>query len=367
MKTLKNYIWILLLGILLLVFLGLAIGLSSMFRVSVDNKNIVGAIFIDNIDDGGWNEAHYKGLKKACDMFGFKLEIETNIEESRNAAEAAIDELVAKGCNIIFLTSDGYGMDLYPVMEKYRDVQFYTVSPNADMPNATTYFCRDYEMRYLAGIIAGKMTNSNIIGYVAGMRKPQTTRGINAFALGVRSVNPDAIVKVKYMDAWTDSDVEYESAKKLILDGGADFITFHASLHTAIDAAEDFDTYSIGYGSYKEGYSDKNLTTVLYKWDVVYQYILEDISKGNFDAEPYYWLGLRKGAVDLAEYSQLVPGEVKLLVEEKKQEIKHAYDIFEGELISNTGEIMCNKGESISDDALLKRMDWFVEGVEIYE
>jgi basic membrane lipoprotein Med (substrate-binding protein (PBP1-ABC) superfamily) len=366
MKKLKGYTWILILVVLLLILAGLIIGL---FRMSIQNdeeKTIVGGVFLDDIDDGGWSENHYNGLKTACDALGLKLEVVTNVEEKAASEEAAVEELVSKGCNVIFLTSEGYGMDMYPVMAKYNNVEFYTVSPHSDLSNVTTYFCRLYEMRYLAGMIAGRMTQSNILGYVAGGRNPQVTRGINAFTLGARSVNQDVTVKVRYLDNWTDPEDEYLQAKKLITEDGADLITYHASLNTAIDAAEELGAYSVGYGMDIKGYSDKCLTSVIYHWDVVYRKILEDFLKGAITDNHYYFLGMREGAVSFTDVTNIVPPDVKLLVDAKRKEFAKGSFVFEGEIISNTGKVMCRKGERISDDALLRRMNWFVEGVEVY-
>ncbi|WP_408070325.1 BMP family ABC transporter substrate-binding protein [Butyrivibrio sp. JL13D10] len=367
MKTIKNNIWLIICIILLIILTGLVIGLVSLVKGEDSKKIVVGAVFIDDVNDSGWNEYHYNGLKKVCIDLGLRLEIATNIAETRESAEPAIDELVQKGCSTIFLTSEGFGSNLYPVMEKYKDVVFYTVSPESDVSNANTYFCRLSEVRYLSGIVAGKMTSSNVIGFVAGGKNGQTGRSINAFTLGVRSVNPKAVVKVKYLTSWTDPEGEYQAAKELIEQDGADIITYHASIHTAIDAAEDLGAYSIGYNKVSKSYSDRELTAVACNWEIVYKTMLDDYIKGANTSDQMYWIGMNSGAVKMTEYSRLVPDDVRSLVNENAKRLIRGDGVFQGDIISNTGKVMCRKGERISDVALLTKMDWLVEGVEIDE
>lgn len=366
MKIIRNHFWYIILAVLAAILMGIIVALIVLSRDDVAKEIKVGAVFIDDVNDGGWSEKHYEGLKKVCDDMGLPLEIMTNISETDASAGPAIEQLVAKGCSTIFLTSEGYGKDLYPVINKYPEVRFYTVSADSDPSNSATYFCRLSEVRYLSGIVAGNMTKSNVIGFIAGGQNPQTSRGINAFALGVRSVNPKAKVRVKYLDSWTDPEMEYEYAKKLITDDNADIICYHCTLHTAIDAAEELGVYSIGYNTSKK-YSDLELTSLLCDWSVVYRAMIEDFLKGAVAPGKRYWIGMDEGAVKMTEFSSLVPEDVKQLVEQKKAVFYGASGVFQGEIISNTGEVICRKGERISDAALLKRLNWFVEGVEFDE
>ncbi|WP_050008275.1 BMP family ABC transporter substrate-binding protein [Butyrivibrio sp. WCE2006] len=367
MRKIRDYIGIIIFIIMLVVLLGLLAGLISMYKPAKKKQIMVGAVFIDDIDDDGWNEGHYNAILASCEEYNYKLHIVTNVKETLADTEKAVDQLVENGCNVIFLTSGGFGKEVYPVFEKYEDVQFYTIAADSEPSNAISYFLRIYQMRYLSGILAGMKTKSNVLGFVAASNTPQANRGINAFLLGARSVNPDVVVKVRFLGTWTDAEAEEKAARRLILEDGADVITYHASIHTAVDAAEELGVYSIGYNNHNTSYSDNYLASILCNWDVLYGEILSDFTKGNISDDKYYWRGILYDAVGLSEPSDAVTEEMKELVRERRKQLNQANDVFRGDLISNEGKVMCRQGERITDDALLHRMNWFLEGVEIYD
>ncbi|WP_029320145.1 BMP family ABC transporter substrate-binding protein [Butyrivibrio sp. AE3004] len=367
MTRIKDYIGMILFIIMFAVLIGLIVGLISVYRPAEKKETKVGAVFIDDIDDGGWNENHYKGIKAACEEYGLKFEIVTNVDETLEACEPAVDELVEKGCNVIFLTSDGFGKNVYSIIEKYSDVIFYTISADSKPANTITYFARFYQMRLLSGMIAASMTQSNILGFVAATNNSQSNRGINAFLLGAREVNPDIVVKVRYIGEWTNAEEEREATRKLIEEDGADVIAYHASIHSAVEVAEEHNVYSIGYNNYKEGYSDKYLASIVCHWDMLYKSIISDFLKGSVSEGKYYWWGIVYDAVELQQLSPLIPKSVLERVDERATKLREIHDVFYGDLVSNDGRIMCRQGERISDDALLRKMDWYMEGVEIYD
>ncbi|WP_026527646.1 BMP family ABC transporter substrate-binding protein [Butyrivibrio sp. VCD2006] len=367
MKKIRENIWIIILTFLLVALLGAVVFSLTMSRKTEVKATKVGALFIDNVDDGGWNQRHYEGIYYACKSHNLKLEIEENVSETVEDAEPAIERLVAKGCNVIFMTSNGFDKKLYPMAEKYPEVQFYTTSPDSTPDNMTTYYGRHYQVRYLAGMLAGRMTKTNVLGFVAGNESTQTIRSINAFTLGARAVNPDAEVKVRYMHTWTDPELEKELARKLIEEDGADVITYHASLHTAIDAAEELGAYSIGYNNSSTDYSDKYLASVNFNWENLYQRIMDDYSIGDMSPGKYYWHGVVFGTVEIDLISSAIPQEVREEIADRIEKLINVQDVFYGDIYTTMGEKKCSKGQRISDNALLRKMNWYVKGVKIYE
>ena len=366
MKKIKEYIWVIIFILLLFILTITIVVLISSYGIDKPKENHVGALFIGSVSDGGWNENHFIGLKQTCDEKHLKLTYLEYVEETEDATKEGVDYLVKEGCNIIFLTSDGFGNNVKDVIEAHPDIRFYTISTEADAENAITYYGRIYQMRYLSGIIAGSMTKTNVLGFVAAIDTPQVDRAVNAYLLGARSVNPDAVVKVKFINTWRDDKAEKQIALDLINKYDADVLTYHCSLPNTISVAEENGVYSIGYNIVKNNYSNKFLTAAIVDWHPLYMSVLNDFLKGDVD-KPYYWYGSYYDAVKLAAISELVPESVVRKVKEADELFKNGDDVFVNEIYSNTGEKKCSYGDRISDDALLRRMTWFVEGVEVYD
>ncbi len=366
LKNLKNYIFIILLLVMVNV---LVITIITLFLLSKPETELVpkaGAIFVGYINDNGWNQSHYEGLKKACDEKNIELVISENVAETTEVCSIEIEKLVHKKCTVIFLTSDGYGNNLEAVYNEYPNIKFYTVSPESEFENVKTYYARVYQMRYLCGMIAGAMTKTNHIGYLAGIKGTQTNRGINAFTLGVHKVNSKAEVDVHFVGSWYDPIKETSCTQEMI-DSGADVITYHTSEATAIDVAEQAGVYSMGYIAVRKERSDKFLTAAIIKWYPIYNSLLVDYLNGGRIFNDYLWEGIVYGAVDLSPISPLVPEEVVEKIEEEKKVLVEGGDVFIDDILRNDGKIMCRQDERISDNALLRNMDWFVEGVNEYE
>ncbi len=367
MKKLRDNIWLAFFGLLVTALFLIVLFILVSNRPEIEQTAKIGGVFIDSINDDGWSEIHYEGLSAACRELQLPLEIVEHVDETAEATAPAVAELVSKGCKVIFLTSGGFGNNCREIIESYPDVVFFTVSTECDASNVYTYFGRIYEMRYLAGIIAGTMTKTNVLGFVGGTNCPQVDRGVNAYYLGAKSVNPDVKLKVRFIGSWSDEAAEREAAEKLIFDDGADVLTFHASHPVTIDVAEENGVYSIGYNSVKTQRSDKFLTAVVFEWRPLYEEMLSDYFKGDIDRNATYWRGTQNGVVSLSPFSNEVPSYLLPVIEENREKFRNGWDVYLGEIYRNDGVKMCEEKERISDDALLFRMDWFVEGVEVYE
>ena len=367
-KQIKEYRWNIiffsLLGVLTIIITLLIISFKEHTQ---QTKDIVGGVFIGSVKDGGWNESHYNGLSMACEELDIELITEEYVAEETEAVKEAVDDLTEKGATIIFLTSNGYGDNVREVVESYPNISFYTVSSEAYAANENTYFARMYQARYLSGMLAAKYTKTNILGFVAGISSPQVNRGINAFLLGARSVNPEVVVKVRFTDSWLDAEAEKEAARKLVEEDGADVLAYHVSESTTVSVAEDLDVYSVGYSIIYGDYSDKLLCNVDYRWDVLYREMIQDYLKGYVAKSTPYWKGISEGAVAIDRISPIVDENTKNLLLMKYNSIDGIHDVFMDEIYDNEGNLRCNEGERISDGALLFDMNWFVEGVEICE
>lgn len=353
-----------------LLALGLVTAMLLMIFYPGQSKEesiTVGFVFSGSIDEEGWNGQHYQGIFSACRELQMELLIKENIKENSGQCERAIRELAEEGVEIIILSSYGYAAEVAEVIKEYPEIIFYSESLEYEAENINCYFARVYEARYLAGIIAGMQTETGTIGYVAAMPNDEVNRGINAFALGVQSVNPEARVVVAWTDSWDDGERERQLAASLVEEEGADVLTYHQNQTNVAEVAEEKGVYAIGYHTEPEEAGDLFLTSVIIHWDVVYKELLSDYARGKSDTVIRYWFGIEKNAVGLSELSPLVLEETMDLLDAATQDMRSGFPVFSGNLYDTEGKQRCIEGESISDDRLINEMDWFVRGVEFYE
>ena len=337
------------------------------FGKTQGDKVKVGFILSGSIEEKGWNGMHYKGYKESSEKLGTEMLVKENVGEFTGECKTAIEELAEEGASMILLSSYGYSEEAYEVVQQYPEIVFYGNSSEYHAKNLTSYFARLYQARYLSGIAAGMTTTSNQIGYVAAMENNEVNRGINAFTLGVKSVNPNAVVHVMWTNSWDDEKKEREAAKTLIGQMGADVITYHQNQDFAAREADENGVYSIGYHMVSEGMSSKYLTSVICNWEILYEEVIKQYLQGYANSIENYWIGLDKEAVALTEFSDEVSLEIIEEIEKAKDRILEGKDVFYGLIYDNTGVLRCDEGELICDEALLERFDWFVEGVKIYE
>lgn len=333
-----------------------------------ERGNLVGVIMPGSVSEIGWNGIHYKGIRDAVHELGAQPLLIENAKEGSGLCAKAIDSLVRAGANIIILGSYNYPgeKDVEELIQKYPDVMFYCCGSFFKAPNYKVYFARVYQARYLSGIIAGLNTKNNRIGYVAAMNNHEVNRGLNAFTLGVRRVNPKAQVFVTWTGSWDDAEAESKNVDKLIDSAKVDLIAYHQNQDYVVKRSEARGVLSIGYNLEKSIYSPNVLTSVTTNWKMVYREFIQDyIQKKNSISN--YWIGIEKDAVGLSFYSPLVSDSNKAAVIEAISQMKEGMDIFTGPIFDNGGEKRCGKDEILSDVVLRENMDWFVDGVRIYE
>lgn len=322
-----------------------------------------GFLYVGPIGDAGWTYAHEQGRQAMSEL---PYVTETNYIESVPGDSAlvlkAIENLIEDGHNVIFTTSFDHMDPTIEAARRFPGVIFMNCSGYKTERNAGTYFGRMYQARYLTGLVAGIMSRSNVLGYVAALPTPDVVHGINAFALGARSVNKEVEVRVEWTNTWYGPDIESEKAVTL-LDQGADVLALEQDSPAVIQAAAKRGKYAIGYQSDMSLFAPElTLTSAIFEWGPIYRSIAEQLHQGTWQSENIWW-GLKKNAVGLAPMADAVPRQVADLVEsEKEQIIEGSLRVFEGPIQDVDGKIRV-PARSVMSDADLLSMDYFVQGV----
>jgi basic membrane protein A len=320
----------------------------------------VGFIYIGRIGDYGFTYAQNQGRLALIRELG----VQTHVREMVPADErsmAVMQELIDFGCTVIFACSFGF-MEYTAIMaEQNPDVYFFHCSGYITRENMSAYFGRMYQIRYLTGIVAGLRTETNQIGYVAAHRIPEVVRGANAFALGVKSVNPEAVIKINWSYSWYDPSLEKELALALIR-SGCDVIAQHQDSLMPQIAAEQEGVWSIGYNS-PMGFLSPNayLTGALWNWGPYMVDQVRQIKSGTWQSSNY-WGGIEDGVVMLEELTDNVAPGTREAVDEALRRIENGFGVFVGPIYDNTGKLRVSQGQTMTDSEKLT-MDWFVDNV----
>ncbi|EXX88599.1 membrane protein [Paenibacillus darwinianus] len=325
------------------------------------DKPRVAFVYIGPPGDGGWTSEHDKGRKYMEEKLGIKADTVENVPESADA-ERVITEL-AQNHDIIFTTSFGYMDPTLNVAKKFPNVKFMHVSGYKTSDNMGTYFGKNFEASYLSGIAAGKMTKADHIGYVGAFPIPEVIYNINAFTLGIQSVNPDAKVSVVWSNTWFDPTVERQAAVSL-LDKGADVLLAYQDSPATLQAAAERGAMAGGNDSDMTRYApEAYLTNPVWVWGPFYTKVVQSVMDGTWTNEPYMG-SMAEGLVDIAPLGPSVPDDVKELVAAKKQEILDGkLEVFKGPLLDQSGAAKVAEGQSMPLEEILG-MNWFVKGVE---
>jgi simple sugar transport system substrate-binding protein len=346
----------------LLVCMACATGLALSAHAA-EKKLKVGFVYISPIGDAGWTYQHDLGRKVMEKNLAGKIETKyiESVPEGPEA-ERVIRDLAKSGYDLIFTTSFGYMNPTLKVAKMFPKKYFEHATGYKLAKNVGTYMCRFYEGRYLAGIIAGKMTKTNTLGYVAAFPIPEVIRGIDAFTLGARSVNPDAEVKVIWVNSWFDPGKEREATEALISQS-ADVVTHHTESTAPVLTAEEKGKFAIAYHSDMSKYGPKaQLTAVMHLYGKFYTNAAQAVLDGTWKPEAV-WTGIKEGSIELAPINPVVPKDVVALVDKARQGIiDGTVHPFQGPLKDQSGKIVVEAGKNLSDKELLG-MNYYVEGV----
>lgn len=300
----------------------------------------VGFIFIGDVSDKGYTYAHYQGLLEMQEALGLRddqIIYKTNIAEDA-ACDTAIQELVEAGCQIIFGNSYGYMSFMAEMAEEYPEVIFSHCSGYmSNDVNFNNYFGAIYQARYLSGIAAGLKTQTNKIGFVAAMQTPEVIGGFDAFALGVQSVNPNAVVYVKYTNTWYDATLERQTADAL-LDMGCDVIAQHCDTANPQIAAQERGVWGCGYNADMSVDAPKgHLTAPVWNWGAVYTKEVQAVIDGAWTPENIF-LDMTDGLVGLSSLSEnCAEGTAEAIAAAQEKILSGEFDVFNQELWDNQG------------------------------
>ena len=330
----------------------------------------VGMVLIGPQDDG-FSGAHYTGLegmKAALALEDQQVLYKFNVPETAEC-DAALRELVDAGCQIIFGNSWGFMNYMEEIAEEYPEVIFSHCSGYKNNGvNFNNYFGRIYQARYLSGIAAGLKTATNTVGYVAAWAdNAEVNGGINAFALGVQSVNPEAVVYVKYISSWYDPTLEKQTAVAL-LDLGCDVIAQHVDTAMPQVAAQEAGKFGVGYNTDMTPEAPKaHLTAPVWNWASVYTAQVSDLMAGTWQPVNYF-LGLKEGMVDISPLSiNVAEGTSEKIEEARALILSGEWDVFTGPLYNNQGELVLAEGETLSDADITGGLmtNLLLKGVEV--
>ena len=335
----------------------------------------VGVLHLSDPAEGsGYTYTHDLGIQGMQQNLGLsddQIVRKINVPDSdEDATKQAIQECIDEGCNIIFTTSWGYMEPTAEMAEEYPDVYFSHgtgyMSNGRDFNN---YFGRIYQARYLSGIVAGMNTTTNKIGYVAAMdnSNSEVTGGIDAFALGIYSVNPDAKVYVKVTNSWYDPEAE-ENAAKTLLDMDCDVIAQHCDTEYPQTLAQERGVYSIGDNSdMSKNAPEACLCSVIWNWSAYYTAAVQSLIDGTWDGSNYYG-GMNENLVGLTNLADFCAEGTQEKVDEAKEQILSGQNgVFDGVIETNTGETVGEAGKTLDDATITGGINWYFKTVNVVD
>lgn len=334
----------------------------------------VGVLYItDPAEGSGYSYTHDLGIRGMQSNLNLTEEqiVRKIVSDGDTAAtKKAIEECIADGCNVIFTTSWGYMEPTAEMAELYPDVYFsHGTGYLSNGKNFNNYFGRIYQARYLSGIVAGLNTKSNKIGYVAAQdsSNSEVTGGIDAFAIGVASVNPEAKIYVSVTNSWYDPPKEEEASRKL-LDMGCDVMAQHCDTPYPLTLAQEYGVYGIGYNSdMSKEVPETCLCSVIWNWSAYYTAAVDSIINGTWTGENYYG-GIGEGLVQITDLASFcADGTQEKVSEAMTALLNGSCNVFDGEMTTNTGEVIGSAGSTLDDATITGAINWYYENVIIAE
>ena len=321
--------------------------------------------YVGPVGDGGWTFAHDNARKALEKEFGDKISTSfvENVPESADA-ERVIRDMASQGNKLIFGTTFGYMDPMLKVAADTKGVYFEHATGYKQSENMRTYDTRTYEGAYMAGVIAGKMTKSNVLGVVASVAIPEVLRNINAFTLGAQSSNAKIKTKVVWVNEWFNPPKETEAATSLI-NGGADILFQNTDSPAVLKTAQEKGKRAFGWDSDMSAYAPKaHLASSAINWAPYYIKATHEVMDGTWKGGGNSWWGVKEGAIDLVSIADDVPAETKAKIDEVKAGLKDgSFAIWKGPIVDNTGKVQIKKDE-VADDKFLGGLGFYVKGVE---
>jgi basic membrane protein A len=340
------------------------LGLAASMTVAADDPMKVGFVYVGPTGDFGWSYQHDQGRKAVEEHFGDKVETTfvENVPEGADA-ERVIRNLAKSGHELIFTTSFGFMNPTLKVAKQFPKVTFEHATGYKRAKNVGTYISNTYEGRYIAGFVAAKMTKSNKVGYIASFPIPEVIRDINSVQLALNKYNPDAELKIVWVNTWFDPGKEADAANAMI-DQGVDVILQHTDSPAAMQAADRRGVFAVGQASDMSRFGPKShLFSVVDNWNPYYIKRVQEVMDGKWTSEDH-WGGMAEEEIVIPEFSATVPAEVaseaQALIDGIKAGTVHP---FAGPIKNQAGELMVKEGEILPHEQIAG-MNWYVEGVK---
>ncbi len=320
-------------------------------------------VYVGPRTDGGWSQAHDIAREYLEEQLGDAVETQfaESVAEGPDA-QRVIERFARSDCDIVFTTSFGFMDQTLAVAERFPDVKFEHATGYKTADNMASYNARFYEGRYIQGVIAASMPDTQVAGYIASFPIPEVVMGINAFMLGAQSVNPDFEVKVVWSNTWHDAAREADAATVLV-DQGVDIITQHTDSTAPVQVAAERGIKAFGQASDMiEAGPETQLTAIIDTWGPYYVRRVQSVIDGTWESEAI-WDGLESGILTMAPYTNM-SDEVKALAEETEAKIRSGeFHPFTGPVNRQDGTPWLAEGE-VAEDEVLLGMNFYVEGID---
>ena len=324
----------------------------------------IGFFYVGPVGDGGWSYAHDNARKALEKDFGDKI-VTTYVENVNEGpdAERVIRDLVQQGNTLIFATSFGFMESMVKVAADAPQVKFEHATGYKTAANLGTYDARTYEGAYMAGVVAGGMSKTGVLGVVGSVPIPEVIRNINSFTLGAQVFNPKIKVRVVWVGDWHNPPKETEAATALI-NGGADVLMQNTDSPAVLKTAEAMGKRAFGWDSDMTAYGPKaHLGSAVINWQPFYKKVTQDVLDGAWQSGQFWW-GAKEGAIDFVSVADDVPQEVKDKLSAVKSGLRDgSYVIWKGPLNTNAGKTVLAP-DQVADDNFLRGINFYVAGVE---
>ena len=323
----------------------------------------VAFMMVRDIHDSGWNEAHGNGANYLAEQMPCaEVTILTDVIDDQTS-EGVMRDLAEDGYDLIFATSFGYLEFMSRVAPEYPDVVFEHATGYLTDENFSNYSGSLYEATYLAGLVAGSMTETNKLGYVGPFTTPDVLRDFNAWVVGAREISPDVEVQMIWVNTWFDPAQETQAAQTL-LDNGADVLFYGTSGGAVGQAADAAGALWVAGNALARGFAPESfLTGPSYVWGVYYVEAAQAVRDGTWDNIPY-WGSMADGFIDLADFGSAVPSDVAEMVNARRAEIEAGnFDVFVGPIVDHDGNLQVPDGEPASLEHIWG-VDYVLDGIE---
>ena len=341
-----------------------ASALAVSGAVQAEEPLKVAFVYVGPVGDAGWTYAHDQGRQALEKALGSKVKT-TYVENVAEGADAerVIRQLATEGNKVIFTTSFGFMNATVKVAQSFPNVIFEHATGYKTLKNLGVYEARFYEGAYLLGVMAGQMTKTNTLGFVASFPIPEVIRNIDAYTLGAQSVNPKVKTKVIWVNTWYDPAKERQAAETLIAQG-ADMLCQNTDSPAIVQVAQEKGIYAFGWDSDMKKFAPKSqLTANTNNWGVYYIDTVKKVMDGTWKPQVVKW-GLKEGVVVMAPLNSVVPAAAaKVFDEKRKAIIDGKLTPFQGPIKDQSGAIKVPAGSTMPLEELMS-LNWYVEGVE---